>query len=82
MWKYLFLIFKSSGHKNYSIEAFTMLSQYYFILSPQLAEQLKWSRFINNHGTCGKNISMDLHMEHLNRLCQTAIEGNKSEKAI
>ena len=85
VWKYLFLIFKSSGHKKYSIEAFTMLSQYYFTLSPQLAEQLKWSRFINNHGTCGKNISMDLRMEHLNRLCKTAIEGlgaNKSEKAI
>lgn len=85
VWKYLFLIFKSSGRKNYSIEGFTLLSQYYFILPPQLAEQLKWSRFINNHGKCGKNISMDLHMEHLNRLCKTAIEGlgaNKSEKAI
>ncbi len=62
-----------------------MLSQYYFVLSPQLAEQLKWSRFINNHGKCGRNISMDLHMEHLNRLCKTAIEGlgaNKSKRAI
>ncbi len=83
--KYFFLIFKSSGHKNYAIESFTMLSQYYFVLSPQLAEQLKWSRFINNHGNCGRNISMDLHMEHLNWLCKTAIEGlgaNKSKRAI
>ncbi len=72
VWKYFFLIFKSSRHKNYAIEAFTMLSQYYFVLSPQLAEQLKWSRFINNHGKCGRNISMDLYMEHLNQLCKNS----------
>lgn len=85
VWKYLFPIFKATGHKNYSIEAFTLLCQYYFILPPQLAEQLKWSRFINTHGTRGTNISMDLHIEHLNRLCKTAINGlgaNKSQKAI
>lgn len=83
--KYLFPIFKASGRRNYAIEAFTLLCQYYFILPPQLAEQLKWSRFINDHGYCGKNISMDLHMEHLNKLCKTSIQGlgaNKSVKAI
>lgn len=85
VWQYLLLIFKSSGRKNYAIEAFTILAQYHFILPPQLAEQLKWSRFINNHGAPGKNICMDLHMEHLVRLCKTSIEGlgaNKSERAI
>ena len=85
VWKYLFLIFKSSGRTNYSIEAFTLLVQYHFLLPPMLAEQLKWERFVNCHGARGKNISMDLHMEHLNRLCKTSIQGlgaNKSEKAI
>ena len=85
VWKYLFLIFKSTGHKNYAIEAFTLLVQHYFILPPMLSEQLKWSSFVNCHGLSGKNISMDLHMEHLNRLCKTSIQGlgaNKSEKAI
>ena len=85
VWKYFFLLFKSTGRKNYALEAFTLLVQYHFILPPALAEQLKWCRFINNHGIPGRNISMDLHMEHLNRLCKTAIEGlgaNKSQKAI
>ena len=55
------------------------------ILPPQLAEQLKWSRFISTHDTFGHNISCDLHMEHLNKLAKVAVEGlgaNKSEKAI
>ena len=62
-----------------------MLSQYHLTLSPRLAEQLKWSRFINTHGSAGHNISCDLHMEHLNKLAKVAVDGlgvNKSEKAI
>lgn len=84
-WKYLFLLFKASGRKNYAIEAITLLTQYHITLPPNLAEQLKWSRFINVHGLPGHNISCDLHMEHINRLVKVSIEGlgaNKSEKAI
>ena len=45
VWKYFLLLFKASGCHNYAIEALTLLSQYYLILPPQLAEQLKWSRY-------------------------------------
>ena len=85
VWKYFLLLFKASKRTNYSIEAFTLLSQYHLILAPHLAEQLKWSRFINTHGLLGHNISCDLHMEHLNRQAKIAIDGlgaNKSQKAI
>ena len=86
IWKYLLLLFKASKRKkNYSIEALTLLSQYHVILPPRLAEQLKWSRFVNVHGTVGHNISCDLHMKHLNREIKTAIKclgANKSQKAI
>ena len=85
LWKYLLLLFKASGCKNYAIEALTLLSQYSIILPPNLAEQLKWSRFVNMHGRPGHNISCDLHMEHINRLVKVAIDGlgaNKSKKAI
>ncbi len=85
VWKYFLLLFKAAGRKNYAIEALTLLPQYQLILPPRLAEQLKWSRFINTHGLPGHNISCDLHIEHLNRLAKTAIQGlgaNKSEKAI
>ena len=62
-----------------------MLSQYHLTLPPRLAEQLIWCRFINTHGYARHNISCDLHMEHMNRVAKTAIEGlgaNRSEKAI
>ena len=68
LWKYLMLVFKASGRKNYAIEGLTLLSQYNMILPPNLAEQVKWSRFVNIHGLPGHNVSCDLHMEHLNRL--------------
>jgi L1 cell adhesion molecule like protein len=83
--KYFLLSFKATKRTNYSIEAFTLLSQYHLILAPHLAEQLKWSRFINTQSLLGHNISCDLHMEHLNRQAKIAIDGlgaNKSQKAI
>ncbi len=55
-WKYFMLIFKATKHKNYAMEALTMLTQYFVILPPNLAEQLKWSRFVNVHGFPGRNI--------------------------
>ena len=85
VWQYFLLLFKASNRTNYSIEALTLLAQYHMILPPCLAEQLKWSRFINTHGLPGHNISCDLHMEHLNRLAKDAIKGlgaNKSTKTI
>ena len=63
IWKYL--LFRATGRKNYAIEALTLLSQYHITLPYNLAEQLKWSRFINVHGLPGNNISFDLHTEHL-----------------
>ena len=70
---------------NYTIEAFTMLYSHAFLFSPCQADQLLWCRFVNTTGRPGKNIAMDLHMEHLNRVCKDAIRSlgaNKSPKAI
>ena len=55
------------------MEAFNLLANYYFIYSEQLANQLLWSRTINVHGKPGKNIPMDLHMEHLNRTFKSSV---------
>lgn len=84
-WRYLLPLFKYSGRKNYSIEAFNLLYSYYFVLSPRQSHQLLWSRFVNTSGLPGRNIACDLHMEHLNRLCKDAMCGlgaNKTLKAI
>lgn len=62
-----------------------MLSQYHLILPPRLAEQVKWSCFVNTHSGAGHNISCDLHMEHLNKIAKVAVEGlceNKTERTI
>ncbi len=62
LWKYMLILFKATGRKNYAIEALTLLSQYHILLPCNLAEQLKWSRFINVRGLLGHNISCDLQL--------------------
>ena len=84
-WRYLMPIFLSSGCRNYACESANMLLQYSYALSPTLANDLLWSRFVNVHGRPGKNIAVDLHMEHLNRLAKDAIRfqgANKTKRAI
>ena len=68
-----------------STSAFTLLTQNYFLLPPNVAEQLEWSRFVNVYGSPKRNVSCELHTEHLNQLVKTAIDGlgaNKTENAI
>ena len=84
-WKFLFLFFRASGHTNYTLEALTLLSHYYYLLPPRYAEQLKWSRFINTQCKQGANIPSDLHIEHLNRVCKEFVNhlgANKTPRAI
>ena len=44
MWKFLLVIFKKTGHRNYAKEAAVMLIQYHFLLSDHKASQLRNSR--------------------------------------
>ncbi|KAL5502833.1 hypothetical protein EMCRGX_G009668 [Ephydatia muelleri] len=84
-WKFFFLLFRGTGHKNYCIEALQLLASYYYILPPRYAAQMLWGRFVNIHGKTGCKDSADLHMEHLNRLCRDAIShlgANKTPSAI
>ena len=84
-YRYLLPMFVSSRRKNYAIETLNLLFQHDFLLSPRLAEELIWSRFINTHGHAGKNIPNDLHCEHLNRLCKDSIAhlgANKTESSV
>eukprot|EP00731_Ephydatia_muelleri_P035780 Em0160g1a len=84
-WKFLFLFFRAAGHKNYCIEAFHLLMQYYYTLTPRCAEQMLWGRFVNSVGGPGHNISGDLHMEHLNRILKDTVShlgANKTPKSI
>ena len=84
-WKFLFLTFKNAGRKNYSLEAFNLLMQEKYILSPREKAQLKWGRFVNTQGRQGCNIPCDLHMEHLNRRLKCIMRNmgsNVTDKSI
>ena len=84
IWKYLLLIYREAGRTKYALEALNLHLQVYG-LSPRLSFELKWTRFVNSKGGKGKNVPADLHMEHLNRACKTAIAGleaNVSEKSV
>ena len=59
-WRYFLPIFRASSRTNYSIEAFHLLAQHQFLLSPRLSQQLLWSHFVNTHGVPGHNIACDL----------------------
>ena len=63
-WKYMAVMFSNSGNRNYACEAANLLIQYYYVLSPRQASQLLLSKFVNTHGRPGRNIPVDLHMEH------------------
>lgn len=72
-WRYFLPLFKSSGRSNYAIEAFNLLFQYEYIFTPRMKQQVMWERTVNYHGKNGKNVSMDLHLEHINRACKDAM---------
>ena len=79
-WRYFLPIFHSSGQTNYSNEALRFLCQYLHDLPPQQAEQLLYSRFVNTAGVRGRNIPLDLHQEHLNKLCKSCVKSLGSHK--
>ena len=72
-WKYFLPLFKSSERTNYSVEAFNLMFELEYVMTPRMKQQLTWERTINVHGKPRRNVSMDLHMEHINRECKQAM---------
>ena len=72
-WRFFLPLFKACGRSNYAIEAFNLLFQYEYVFTPRMKQQLLWDRTVNIHGRQGKNVPMDLHMEHINRACKEAM---------
>ena len=70
------LYFKVTGHHKYS---YTILKLLYRIkLVPEDAFKLIWSRFVNTTGYKGRNISPDLHLEHLNNFLKELLRALRS----
>ena len=75
-------VFRAAQCTNYACESFNLLYLHLYALSPRLSNQLMWSRFVNVHGRPGRNIPVDLHMEHLNHLAKDAIKNLGSNKTV
>ena len=67
-WKFMMLIFKAYNHTKYSFAALHMQISIKALLTPRQAHSFIWNRMVNTKGGLGKNISMDLRLEQLNKL--------------
>ena len=83
-WRPFMPHFKASNCTKYALEALRLQIQLE-VLSPNLAHQVKWHRFVNTRGGMGMNIPCDLHTEHVNKLVKLIIQNmgpNLTEKAL
>ena len=78
-WRYFLPIFHCT---NYTKEALYLLCQHKYLLTEWQSTQLLYSRFINTQGGKGKNVSCDIHMEHLNKICKECVRELGSNKTI
>ncbi|XP_019624892.1 PREDICTED: uncharacterized protein LOC109470395 [Branchiostoma belcheri] len=69
------LYYKAYGHTQYSYSVLLLTVQINSILSPQKAHSLTWNRFYNGKGGKGRNIPLDLHLEHLNNFLKSFLKG-------
>jgi len=74
-WKFFLLHFKEEkSTTKYSLEALYLLFQLNSLLPPEQAHSLMWNRTVNNKGGLGKNVSLDLDLEHDNNYLKQAIK--------
>ena len=73
-WKYLLLHFYAEGKTKYAIEAQYLLLQQHCLLSPRQAFRQRWNRSVNNKGGAGKNVPLDLDLEHDNNYLKESVK--------
>ena len=72
-WRLFLPHFHASGRTKYSLQALRLQFQVKSMLSPQLAHEVMWHRFVNTRGGVGRNIPCDLYNEHVNKLLKEII---------
>ena len=84
-WRLFLPHFKVKNHTKYALEALRLQFQVTAVLSPQLAHQILWDRFVNTRGGLGHNIPCDLYNEHVNKMLKhiiTSMGSNLTEAAL
>ncbi|XP_066285703.1 uncharacterized protein [Branchiostoma lanceolatum] len=74
LYSYALLYYRAYGHTQYAYSCLLMKVQIASILSPYKAHQLTWNRFFNRSGGVGRNISLDLRLEHLNNFLKSFLK--------
>ena len=81
--KFLLSIFKSmASFSRYQMEMFVSIAQFECLLTPQLAEQLKWGYFVNWRGGAGNNIEEDLAQEISNKIGKRIVQRMGANKSL
>ncbi|XP_073727197.1 uncharacterized protein [Misgurnus anguillicaudatus] len=75
LYKVALLFYKAYGHSHYAYSTFLLTLQVNVTLSPRMAHSVIWNRFWNGRGGRGKNIPLDLHLEHLNNFLKSFMRG-------
>jgi len=74
-WKMSLLIWRAYCHTKYPYAAFHLIAATQATLTPRQAHCLIWNRTVNNKGGLGRNISMDIGVEHLNNFTKGMLKG-------
>ncbi|XP_066924982.1 uncharacterized protein [Clytia hemisphaerica] len=74
IWNILTFLFRLNNNRKYAFLGLRHRACELALLSPQRWHQLKWNRFINKEGGVGKNISIDLRLEHINKVMKGLIK--------
>ena len=74
-WKFLLLHFHADkvGSTKYALEALYLQFQQQALLTPRQAYRQRWNRGVNNQGRVGKNVPLDLEVEHNNNMLKEAV---------
>ncbi|XP_066924970.1 uncharacterized protein [Clytia hemisphaerica] len=67
-------IFRMNGNHKYAYICLRLKARELALLSAREYHRLKWNRFVNNEGGRGKNISLDLRLEHINKVTKALIK--------
>lgn len=86
-YKFLLLSFRADGQqsKKYALECLYQSFLVNALLCPRDVERFTWNRTVNTFGGIGRNVPLDLDMEHSNRFIKQAIKNlgpNVTEKAV
>ncbi|XP_056441576.1 uncharacterized protein LOC130379027 [Gadus chalcogrammus] len=81
LYKVALLIYKAYGHTNYAYSTFLLTVQINATMSPRVKHDVTWNRFWNSSGGKGKNVPLDLHLEHLNNFLKSFLRNKGTNLA-